>query len=441
MTTGKSTQEYLAQRQQYVARGISNAHPIVAARAENARLWDLEGREYLDFVGGIGVLNVGHNHPRVVAAIRAQAELFLHTCFQVTMYPGYIDLIRRLSERAPIQGAVKGALFSTGAEATENAIKMARSFTGRPAVISFTHSFHGRTLMGMSLTGKASYYKQNFGPFAPEIYHAPAPYPYRGVSAEQALERLHELLRTSVDASQVAAIIIEPVMGEGGFLPMPPVFLRGLRELCTQHGMVFIADEVQSGIGRSGKFFAIEHSADEHPGLEPDLIPFAKSIGGGLPISGVIGRAEIVDAPAVGGLGGTYAGNPLACAAANAVLDIFEQEDLLGRAVKVGETLRSGLERLAARFPNIGEVRGLGAMLAIELVEDRASKTPATALAQRVVEAARERGLLLLKAGMYASVIRVLVPLTATDEDLREGLAILGEALSVATGQAEAVGV
>ena len=262
MTTGKSTQEYLAQRQQYVARGISNAHPIVAARAENARLWDLEGREYLDFVGGIGVLNVGHNHPRVVAAIREQAELFLHTCFQVTMYPGYIDLIRPPERACPDPGGrSRGRCSPPGPRATENAIKMARSYTGRPAVISFTHSFHGRTLMGMSLTGKASYYKQNFGPFAPEIYHAPAPYPYRGVSAEQALERLHELLRTTVDPSQVAAIIIEPVMGEGGFLPMPPVFLRGLRELCTQHGMVFIADEVQSGIGRTGRFFAIEHSA------------------------------------------------------------------------------------------------------------------------------------------------------------------------------------
>ncbi|GGR25614.1 4-aminobutyrate--2-oxoglutarate transaminase [Deinococcus ruber] len=441
MTQGRTTQEYLEDRQQYVARGVSNGHAIITARAENARLWDVDGREYIDFVGGIGVLNVGHNHPRVVAAIQQQAELFLHTCFQVAMYPGYIDLIRRLSQRAPITGAVKGALFSTGAEATENAIKMARSYTGRPAVISFTHSFHGRTLMGMSLTGKASYYKQNFGPFAPEVYHAPAPYAYRGVSGEQALERLHELLRTTVDASQVAAIIIEPVMGEGGFLPMPFDFLRGLRELCTEHGIVFIADEVQSGIGRTGKFFAIEHSTDERGRVEPDLIPFAKSIGGGLPISGVIGRAEIVDAPAPGGLGGTYAGNPLACAAANAVLDIFEQDDLLGRSVQVGTVLRAGLDRMAARFPQIGEVRGLGAMLALELVEDRSSKTPASALAQKVVEAARERGLLLLKAGMYASVIRVLVPLTATDDDLREGLARLEAALEVATGVGETVGV
>lgn len=424
------TNQYLQDRQTYVARGISNAHPIVTARALNARLWDVDGREYLDFVGGIGVLNVGHNHPRVVAAVQAQAELFLHTCFQVTMYPGYIDLCRRLALRAPIAGPVKAALFTTGVEATENAIKIARSYTGRPAVISFTHSFHGRTLMGMTLTGKASYYKQNFGPFAPEVYHAAAPYEYRGVTAEIALERLHELLRTTVDAAQVAAIIIEPVMGEGGFLPMPPAFLQGLRTLCTQHGIVFIADEVQSGVGRTGTFFAIEHS-----GAEPDLIPFAKSIGGGLPISGVLGRAEMMDAPAPGGLGGTYAGNPLACAAANAVLDIFDQDDLLARAVRLGERLKSGLDALAARFPQIGEVRGLGAMLAMELVEDRASKTPAPALAQRVVEAARERGLLLLKAGMYASVIRILVPLTAEDRDLDEGLAILGEALAAAMGE------
>ena len=418
----------LQDRQTYVARGVSNAHSVVTARAENARLWDTQGREYIDFVGGIGVLNVGHNHPRVVAAVREQAELFLHTCFQVAMYPGYVDLCRRLSLRAPIEGAVKGALFTTGVEATENAIKMARSFTNRSAVISFTHSFHGRTLLGMSLTGKASYYKQNFGPFAPEIYHAPAPYPYRGVSGEQALEGLRELLRTTVDPAQVAAIIIEPVMGEGGFLTMPPEFLRGLRELCTQHGIVFIADEVQSGIGRTGTFFAIEQS-----GAEPDLIPFAKSIGGGVPLSGVIGRAEIVDAPLPGGLGGTYAGNPLACAAAHAVLDIFDEDDLLGRAVRLGERLKAGLDALAARFPDhIGEVRGLGAMLAFELVEDPHTRVPATALAQRVVEVARERGLLLLKAGMYASVIRILVPLTAEDRDLDEGLTILGVALEAA---------
>jgi 4-aminobutyrate aminotransferase / (S)-3-amino-2-methylpropionate transaminase / 5-aminovalerate transaminase len=428
-TSPVQTDQSLHYRQTYVARGISNAHPIVTARALNARLWDVDGREYLDFVGGIGVLNVGHNHPRVVAAVKAQAELFLHTCFQVAMYPGYIELCRRLVERAPIAGPVKAALFTTGVEATENAIKIARSYTGRSGVISFTHSFHGRTLMGMTLTGKASYYKQNFGPFAPEVYHAAAPYEYRGVTAETALERLHELLRTTVDPSQVAAIIIEPVMGEGGFLPMPPAFLQGLRKLCTQHGIVFIADEVQSGIGRTGTFFAIEQS-----GAEPDLIPFAKSIGGGLPISGVLGRAEMMDAPAPGGLGGTYAGNPLACAAANAVLDIFDEDDLLARAVRLGERLKAGLDALAARFPQIGEVRGLGAMLAMELVEDRESKTPAPAIAQKVVEAARERGLLLLKAGMYASVIRILVPLTAEDRDLDEGLAILGEALAVATG-------
>ena len=421
-------QQALQDRQRYVARGVSNAHPVFAARAENARLWDTDGREYLDFVGGIGVLNVGHNHPRVVAAIQEQAGLFLHTCFQVAMYDGYVRLCRRLSERAPMAGDVKAALFSTGVEATENAIKIARSFTGRPAIISFTHSFHGRTLMGMSLTGKAGYYKQNFGPFAPEVYHAPAPYEYRGVSAAAALEGLRELLRTSVDPSQVAAIIIEPVMGEGGFLPMPPLFLQGLRALCTEHGIVFIADEVQSGVGRTGTFFAIEQS-----GVEPDLIPFAKSIGGGLPLSGVLGRAEIMDAPAPGGLGGTYAGNPLACAAGNAVLDIFDEDGLLARSVQVGARLKTGLDALAARFDQIGEVRGLGAMLAIELVEDPESKAPAPALAQQVVEAARERGLLLIKAGMYASVIRILVPLTAEDRDLDEGLSILGEALAVAT--------
>ncbi|AZI44317.1 4-aminobutyrate--2-oxoglutarate transaminase [Deinococcus psychrotolerans] len=435
MTQLQQPHDWLTDRQTYVARGVNNAHPVVIARAENARVWDITGREYIDFVGGIGVLNVGHNHPRVVAAIQAQAEQFLHPCFQVALYPGYIELCRRLCVRAPIRGPVKGALFSTGAEATENAVKMARSYTGRSAVISLTHSFHGRTLMGMSLTGKASTYKQNFGPFAPEVYHTAAPYSYRGVSAEQALDRLDELLITTVGADQVAAIIVEPVLGEGGFLPLPAAFLRGLRERCTQHGMVLIADEIQSGVGRTGTFFAIEHS-----GTEPDLVLVAKSLGGGLPISAVIGKADIVDAPAPGGLGGTYAGNPLACAAANAVLDLFDDGELLPQAAALGEQLRAGLDKLAVGFPQIGEVRGIGAMLALELVEDPLTKTPATALTQRVVEQARERGLLLLKAGLYGNVIRVLVPLTATPRDIHEGLLRLEAALEAAVERRHVVG-
>jgi len=434
-TMTQQTQDWLTDRQTYVARGVSNAHPVVIARAENARVWDIAGREYIDFVGGIGVLNVGHNHPRVVAAIQAQVEHFLHPCFQVVLYPGYIELCRRLCARAPIHGAVKGALFSTGAEATENAVKMARSHTGRSAVISLTHSFHGRTLMGMSLTGKASTYKQNFGPFAPEVYHTAAPYPYRGVSAEQALERLDELLLTTVNAEQVAAIIVEPVLGEGGFLPLPTAFLRGLRERCTRHGMVLIADEIQSGVGRTGTFFAIEHS-----GVEPDLLLVAKSLGGGLPISAVIGKADIIDAPAPGGLGGTYAGNPLACAAANAVLDLFDEGELLPQAVTLGEQLRAELDKLAAKFPQIGEVRGLGPMLAMELVENPLTKRPASTLTQRVVEEARKRGLLLLKAGLHANVIRILVPLTATPGDIREGLCRLEAALETAVESEQVMG-
>ncbi|GBF06114.1 4-aminobutyrate aminotransferase [Deinococcus aerius] len=414
------TDELLALRLSEVPRGVSNGHPIIAARAEGVRLWDVEGRVYHDWVGGIGVLNVGHNHPRVVEAVRAQLEQVTHTSFQVAMYEPYLRLAARLNALFPGERPAKTIFFTTGAEATENAIKIARSYTGRPAVLSFTHSFHGRTLLGMTLTGKKGYYAQNFGPFAPDVYHAPFPYEYRGVSVEAALEGLHELFRTTVDSSRVAAIILEPVLGEGGFLPAPPAFLRALRDVCDEHGIVFIADEIQSGMGRTGSLWAIEGS-----GVKPDLLTFAKSIGGGLPISGVTGRAEIMDAPAPGGLGGTYAGNPLACAAGLAVLDLFEDGSLLAHARHVGERLHAAFRDLQAEVPGIGDVRGLGPMVAMEFVKDGETKTPDPEMATRVVEAARRRGLLLLKAGMYASVIRVLVPLTVTDEELDEGLEML----------------
>ncbi|PNY81905.1 4-aminobutyrate--2-oxoglutarate transaminase [Deinococcus koreensis] len=427
--TTTRTQELLALRQSEIPRGVSNAHPIVAARAQGVRLWDIEGREYHDWVGGIGVLNVGHNHPAVVAAVQAQLSAFSHTCFQVTMYEPYLRLAQRLNARFPGDGPAKTIFLSTGAEATENAIKIARAHTNRPAVISFTHSFHGRTLMGMSLTGKKAYYAQNFGPFAPDVYHAPFPYEYRGVSVEAALEGLHELFRTTVDPSRVAAIILEPVLGEGGFLPVPTAFLKALRGICDEHGIVFIADEIQSGIGRTGSFWAIEHS-----GVKPDLLCFAKSIGGGLPLSGVTGKAEIMDAPSVGGLGGTYAGNPLACAAGLAVLDLFEDGTLLEHARTVGERLRAAFVELQAELPAIGDVRGTGPMIALEFVKDRESQAPDPEMASRVVEAARGRGLLLLKAGMYASVIRVLVPLTVTEEELEEGLARFTAAVREAGG-------
>ena len=428
MTVTSRTEDLLALRHSEIPRGVSLAHPVIAARAEGVKIWDVEGREYHDWVGGIGVLNVGHNHPAVVAAVQAQLANFSHTCFQVTAYEGYLRLAQRLNARFPGGVNAKTLFLTTGAEATENAIKIARAYTNRPAVISFTHSFHGRTLMGMTLTGKKAYYAQNFGPFAPDVYHAPFPYEYRGTSVQAAVEGLHELFRTTVDPSRVAAIILEPVLGEGGFLPAPAEFLRALRQVCDEHGIVFIADEIQSGVGRTGDFWAIEAS-----GVQPDLLTFAKSIGGGLPISGVTGRAEIMDAPTVGGLGGTYAGNPLACAAGLAVLYLFEDGSLLAHARQVGDRLRAGFEALAQDCPRIGDVRGQGPMIALEFVRDRDTREPDPETATRVVEEARARGLLLLKAGMYASVIRVLVPLTVTEEELDEGLARLRAAVLAAT--------
>lgn len=423
------TDELLALRQSEIPRGVSNGHPIVTARAEGGRLWDIEGREYLDWVGGIGVLNVGHNHPAVKKAVQEQLENFTHTCFQVTMYESYIRLAQRLNQRFPAQAKAKTIFFTTGAEATENAVKIARAYTNRPAIISFTHSFHGRTLMGMSLTGKKAYYSQNFGPFAPDIYHAPFPYEYRGTSVQEALEGLQELFRTTVDASRVAAIILEPVLGEGGFLPAQPEFLKALREVCDQHGILFIADEIQSGVGRTGTFWAIEQG-----GIEPDLLTFAKSIGGGLPISGVTGKAEIMDAPQTGGLGGTYAGNPLGCAAGLAVLDLFDHEDALGHARHVGERLHAAFTALQADVPAIGDVRGLGPMIALEFVKDRQTREPDADTPTKIVEAARKRGLLLLKAGMYGNVIRVLVPILVTDEELNAGIEKFTAAVREVTG-------
>jgi 4-aminobutyrate aminotransferase/(S)-3-amino-2-methylpropionate transaminase len=411
-------------RERYVPRGVAQAHPVFVARAEGARLWDVDGREYLDFAGGIGVMNVGHGHPRVLQAVRAQLERFTHACFQVTPYETYVRLAERLSALAPGSFPKKTIFLTTGAEAVENAVKIARTHTGRPAVVALTHSFHGRTLLGMSLTGKASYYKQNFGPFAPEIYHAPAPYPYRGVSDGLALEGLEELFRTQVDPERVAALILEPVLGEGGFIPLSPAYLKEVRRITEAHGVLLVADEIQSGFGRTGKMWAIEHS-----GVVPDLITFAKSVAAGLPLSGVVGRAEVMDAPRPGGLGGTYAGNPLACAAGLAVLDVFAEEGLLERAEALGKVLWAGLKRLQERFPQVGEVRGLGPMVALELVRDRLSKEPAPELAQAVLEAARDQGLILLKAGMFGSVLRILVPLVATLEEAEEGLRRLEAAM------------
>jgi 4-aminobutyrate aminotransferase/(S)-3-amino-2-methylpropionate transaminase len=415
----------LARRDMNVPRGIASAHPLFIGRAEGARMWDVDGKEYIDFAGGIGVMNVGHSHPRVMQAIQTQLECFTHTSFQVTMYEPYVRLAERLNALAPGESPHKTILFTSGAEAIENAVKIARAATGRPAIVAFTNSFHGRTLLGMSLTGKTIPYKQNFGPFAPEIYHVPFPYEYRGWTTEQALRALQDLFETEVAADRIAAVIIEPVLGEGGFVPAPATFLRELRRITAEHGILLIADEIQSGFGRTGTLFAVEHS-----GVVPDLIAVAKSLAGGMPLSGVIGRAEVMDAPAPGGLGGTYGGNPVACAAALAVLDIFEEEDLLARGTALGAVLMDELRGFQQQFPQIGDVRGLGSMVAMEIVHNPATKQPAPDLVDQVIREARERGLILIKAGLYGNVLRVLVPLTIDSSLLRLALDMLHASLA-----------
>jgi 4-aminobutyrate aminotransferase/(S)-3-amino-2-methylpropionate transaminase len=393
------------------------------ARAEGVRVWDEDGREYLDFACGIGVQNVGHRHPRVVAAVTDQLAQLTHMACQVGMYDVYVELASRLN--ALVGGpARKTLLVTTGAEATENAVKIARAHTKRQSVIAFTGGFHGRTMLTLAMTASNPGYQQNFGPRAGEVYHAPFPYEYRGWSSSRALEELHELFTTRVAPEQVAAVIIEPQLGEGGFIPAPPEFLRALRDLTRQHGIVLILDEIQSGFGRTGRMFAYEHT-----GVEPDLVTIAKSLAAGLPLAGVVGTADIMDAPAPGGLGGTYGGNPLACAAALAVLDIFNSERLVEKGARIGDELRSGLLALQQRVPAIGDVRGLGAMLAIELVTDRATKAPDAALAQRVIERALDRGLILLKCGPHKNVVRFLPPLITTSEEIQRALGIVEEAL------------
>jgi 4-aminobutyrate aminotransferase/(S)-3-amino-2-methylpropionate transaminase len=393
------------------------------ARAEGVRVWDEDGREYLDFACGIGVQNVGHRHPRVVAAVTDQLAQLTHMACQVGMYDVYVELASRLN--ALVGGpARKTLLVTTGAEATENAVKIARAHTKRQSVIAFTGGFHGRTMLALAMTASNPGYQQNFGPRAGEVYHAPFPYEYRGWSSSGALEELHELFTTRVAPEQVAAVIIEPQLGEGGFIPAPPEFLRALRDLTRQHGIVLILDEIQSGFGRTGRMFAYEHT-----GVEPDLVTIAKSLAAGLPLAGVVGTADIMDAPAPGGLGGTYGGNPLACAAALAVLDIFNSERLVEKGARIGDELRSGLLALQQRVPAIGDVRGLGAMLAIELVTDRATKAPDAALAQRVIERALDRGLILLKCGPHKNVVRFLPPLITTSEEIQRALGIVEEAL------------
>jgi len=415
----------LERKRRVVAEPLSIYLPVVVEHASGALVTDVDGNVFLDFTGGVGCLNVGHAAPLVVEAIAEQAARFLHTDFTMLPYEVYVDLAERLCAAVPIAGEVRIALFNTGAEAVENAVKIARAATGRPAVIAFDGAFHGRTLMAMSLTSKTHPYKAGLGPFAPETYRVPFADPYRGPSAADALRELEHAFTTRVAAEQVAAIVFEPVQGEGGFVVPPAEFVRGLRRLCDEHGILLVADEVQTGFCRTGRLFAMEHFE-----VEPDLLTMAKSIAGGLPLSAVAGKAAVMNAPADGAIGGTFPGNPVACAAALAVLDTIEQEGLVERAESLGAAIRARLEAWQERFDAIGDVRGLGAMLAIELVRDRATKEPAPELATAVTEAALERGLLLLKAGVHGNCIRVLVPLVITDAELDEALDVWEESLS-----------
>jgi 4-aminobutyrate aminotransferase / (S)-3-amino-2-methylpropionate transaminase / 5-aminovalerate transaminase len=420
-TAAASSFATAAARAEHVARGVAETHPFYVARAEGTRVWDTEGREYLDFVGGIGVLNTGHRHPKVVEAAKRQLDAVMHTCYQVASYDVYTELAARLN--ALVNGGPnKTLLLTTGVEATENAVKIARGYTSRPAVIAFNGAFHGRTLLGLSMTASSTGYKQNFGPFASEVYHTPFPYEYRGITSADALKTLQYLFDTRVMPAQVAAIIIEPQLGEGGFVPAPAEFMRELRRICTAHGIVLIADEIQCGFGRTGKMWAYEHS-----GIEPDLVTMAKSLGGGLPLSAVTGKAAIMDAPAAGGLGGTYAGNPVACAAALAVLDVFREERVLEQAERQAAQMSAVLDALKAAHPQVGDVRGLGAMKAIEIVKP-ADLAPDSASAQKIVDLSRARGLLLLKSGTAKNVIRLLPPLTTPVDELGRGLDILAGA-------------
>lgn len=423
----KSNASLLQRRADAVARGVSQIHPIVAERAQGCTVVDVEGREYLDFSGGIAVLNTGHLHPKVVAAVQAQLGKLTHTCFQVLAYEPYIALCERINALVPGDFIKKSLLVTTGAEAVENAVKIARAATGRAGVIAFTGGYHGRTMMTLSMTGKKVPYAAGMGLMPGGVYRARFPCALHGVSVDDALASIEQVFKNDAEPRDIAAIVIEPVQGEGGFHPCPPRFMQQLRALCDRHGILLIADEVQTGAGRTGSFFAMEQM-----GVAADLTTFAKSIAGGFPLAGVCGRAEVMDAIAPGGLGGTYAGNPLACAAALAVLEVFEEERLLERARVIGERLQAGLQALQARHRQIVEVRGLGAMQAIELGEQGDPRVPATALTARLVARARDRGLILLSCGAYGNILRILVPLTVSDAQLDRGLAILGDCLDAA---------
>src|SRR6266498_2323757 len=426
---GPRSKEILQRKALVIADPLSIYVPVVIDHGEGATLTDVDGNTFIDFTGGVGCLNVGHANPRVIEAVQEQAARFFHTDFTIVPYEVYVTLAERLVAMAPISGPVKAAFFNAGTEAIENAVKFARSYTKRPAAVAFDGGFHGRTLLALSLTSKTHPYKAGLGPFAPEVYRMPFAQDYRGPSGAEALAALERALVTHVAAENVAAIVIEPVQGEGGFVVAPPEFLAGVRRICDDNGIVLVIDEVQTGFGRTGKMWGIEHYD-----VEPDLMCVAKSIAAGLPLSGVLGRAEIMDAPGDSAVGGTYVGNPVAQAAALAVLDVFEEDGLVERAVQLGDTIRGRMRSWEERWPAVGDVRGLGAMLALELVHDRDTKDPAPELATKVVEAAAGRGLLLLKSGIYSNCSRVLLPLVISEAELDEALGVWEEALGTGLG-------
>lgn len=422
-----SNKSLLDRRSRAVPRGVATATPVFAARSANAELWDVEDKRYIDFAGGIAVLNVGHRHPRVMEAVATQLEAYTHTAFQVMAYEPYIELAEKLNAIAPVDGEAKTIFFTTGAEATENAVKIARAATGRPGVIAFAGGFHGRTLLSSAMTGKVNPYKKGLGPFPSEIYHLPLPSASNGVTLDQTLRALDFLFAADIEPERIAAFIIEPVQGEGGFHTPDPELFSALEKLRETHGILIIADEVQTGFARTGKMFGVEHQP-----IKPDLITVAKSLGGGFPLSGVIGRAAIMDAIDPGGLGGTYAGSPVAVAAALAVLEVIEEEKLIERANVIGARIRHALAAAASRNDtvNIANLRGPGAMIAFDVLDQEGN--PDGAGAKRVTAAALERGLVLLTCGMHGQSIRILAPLTVGDDVLDEGLTILGDALVAA---------
>ena len=421
---GPRSRELFARGAVAIAKPLQVYLPVFAAEARNSTITDVDGNTFIDFAGGVGVINVGHAHPRVVDAIQEQAARFVHTDFTVVPYESYVELSERLGDLAPFTGPTRAAFFNSGAEAVENAVKIAKLATGRQAVIAFDGAFHGRTLLAMTMTSKVQPYKVGMGPFAPEVYRAPFPNAYRGPSAEEALAAIERMFSSHIAPSQIAAIVFEPQLGEGGFVPAPAEFVEGIRRICDREGIIMVADEIQTGFGRTGRMFAMEHFD-----VEADLITVAKSIAAGLPLSGVIGKAEIMDAPHVGAIGGTFIGNPIALAAALAVLDVFAEEELVARANTIGDTMRERMTAWQGRWKQIGDVRGLGAMLAIELVHDPGTKKPAADLAAAVIDAALERGLILLKAGIMGNCIRVLCPLTIEDAVLDEALGAWEQAL------------